>query len=191
MGATFGAAGGEDRPVAQAPAPAAEIPGDATAVPTGTPAPDPVEALSLQQQVGRLVVLRFHGTSVPSYVRKVLHNGWASGVILFKENVSSPQQLAALTATLRKSGTAGGATPIVCTDQEGGAIRNVHWAPPAQPARAQVPGRDAEAAAVALRKGGINVSLAPVADVPSVDGAAMAGREFSRDPARVATATRA
>ena len=55
----------------------------------------------------------------------------------------------------------------------------------------QVPGRDAKAAALALRKGGINVSLAPVADVPSVDGAAMGGREFSRDANRVATATRA
>jgi beta-N-acetylhexosaminidase len=128
---------------------------------------------------------------VPSYVRKVLHNGWASGAILFKENVSSPEQLAAMTATLRKSGKAGGATPIVCTDQEGGAIRNVAWAPPASRQSAQVPGRDARTAAVALRKAGINVSLAPVADVPSVDGAAMAGREFSRDPARVATATRA
>jgi beta-N-acetylhexosaminidase len=191
MGATFGAAGGEDRPVAQPPGPAAQIPGDATAVPTGTPTPDPVEALSLQQQVGRLVVLRFHGTTVPGYVRKVLHNGWASGAILFKENVSSAEQLAAMTAALRTSGKAGGATPIVCTDQEGGEIRNVAWAPPVSRQSAQVPGRDARAAAVALRKGGINVSLAPVADVPSVDGAAMAGREFARDPAGVASATRA
>jgi beta-N-acetylhexosaminidase len=54
-----------------------------------------------------------------------------------------------------------------------------------------VPGRDAKAAAVALRKGGINVSLAPVADVPSVDGAAMGGREFSRDATRASAATRA
>lgn len=191
MGVTFGAAGGDEkRPVARAPA---QIPGDATAAPTAssTPAADPVAKLSLEQQVGRLVVLRFNGTTVPSYVRKVLHNGWASGAILFKENVASPEQLATLTAALRKSGKAGGATPIICTDQEGGVIRNVVWAPPATSQAGQVPGRDAKAAAIALRTAGINVTLAPVADVPSVDGAAMAGREFSRDPARVATATRA
>jgi beta-N-acetylhexosaminidase len=37
-----------------------------------------------------------------------------------------------------------------------------------------------------LRSAGINVSLAPVADVPSVPGAALAGRAFSDDPARAA-----
>ena len=130
--------------------------------------------------------------TAPSYVRKVLHNGWASGAILFGDNVASPEQLRALTAALRRSGRAGGATPIVCTDQEGGAIRNVRWAPPAPP------GRGAGARARCRRpprspcaRPGSTSRLAPVADVPSVDGAAMAGREFSRDPQRVATATKA
>ena len=73
--------------------------------------------------------------------------------------------------------------PIVCTDQEGGDIRNVAWAPPAvgagpPGARAATP----SAAAQALRAAGINVTLAPVADVPSVTGTALAGRAFSRDP---------
>ena len=187
IGVSFGAGAGEERPPAS-PAATAQPRG---ASPTATPAPDAVDALSLQQQVGRLIVLRFHGTAAPGYVRTVLHNGWASGAILFGENVASPEQLRALTAALRRSGRAGGATPIVCTDQEGGAIRNVRWAPPLPPAAAQVPGPDAKAAAVALRAGGINVTLAPVADVPWVAGAALAGREFSRDPKRVATATKA
>ena len=64
-------------------------------------------------------------------------------------------------------------------------IRNVDLGAARRPRRpAQVPGRDAKAAAPALRGAGINVSLAPVADVPSVDGAAMGGRAFSRDPAQ-------
>jgi beta-N-acetylhexosaminidase len=194
LGASFGAAAGEESPPARTaetlPAQATQAP-DATPSPGASPAPGPVDALSLQQQVGRLVVLRFNGTTVPSYVRKVLHNGWASGAILFKENVASPQQLKALTAALARSGKAGGATPIVCTDQEGGVIRNIAWAPPVAAQSSQVPGRDAKAAAQALRAVGINVSLAPVADVPSVDDAAMGGREFSPDPNRVATSTRA
>jgi beta-N-acetylhexosaminidase len=198
LGASFGAAAGDEVPRAVSaregvqPRATAQAP-DATPTPGATPAPTPapVDALSLEQQVGRLVVLRFNGTTVPSYVRKVLHNGWASGAILFKENIVSPQQLRTLTAALHKSGKAGGATPIVCTDQEGGVIRNVTWAPPVAAQSAQVPGRDAQAAAVALRTGGINVGLAPVADVPSVDDAAMGGREFSRDPARVVAATKA
>jgi beta-N-acetylhexosaminidase len=198
LGASLGAAAGEDNP----PGATARDIGTARE-PGATPAPAakakpisraraPVDALSLQQQVGRLVVLRFDGTTAPSYVRKVLHSGWASGAILFKDNITSPEQLRALTAALHRSGKAGGATPIVCTDQEGGVIRNVTWAPPAAAQAAQVPERDAKASAVALRGAGINVSLAPVADVPSVDGAAMSGREFSRDSSRVtASATAA
>jgi beta-N-acetylhexosaminidase len=194
-GASLGAAGGnDDAPPALAPrASAGPVEASASPSPRETPAasPAPVDALTLQQQVGRLVVLRFNGTEAPSYVRKILRDGWASGAILFKDNVASPQQLRALTAALEQAGKAGGATPIICTDQEGGEIRNVTWAPPGPAAAAQVPGRDAKAAAVALREAGINVSLAPVADVPSVDGAAIGGREFSRDPRQVATSTQA
>ena len=76
--------GAQARATAQAPG--------ATPTPVASPAPTPapVDALSLEQQVGRLVVLRFNGTTVPSYVRKVLRNGWASGAILFKENITVP-----------------------------------------------------------------------------------------------------
>src|SRR4051812_43632156 len=104
MGITFGASSGEER-AAVTPA-ATSQPSDATTVPgeapTATPTAEAVDALSLQQQVGRLIVLRFHGMTAPSYVRKVLHNGWASGAILFKENVASPAQLRTLTAALEK-----------------------------------------------------------------------------------------
>jgi beta-N-acetylhexosaminidase len=193
LGASIGASAGEEAPpprAAQTPSPAA------TASPAPSPAAppeaeDPLKGLSLRERVGKLVVLRFSGTEVPAYARDVLRKGWASGVILFKVNITSPQQLRALTKTLNAAGKNAGATPIVCTDQEGGAIRNVVWAPPAAAQSSQVPGRDAKAAAKALKAAGINVTLAPVVDVPSVNGAAMGGREFSRDPRRVVTATRA
>ena len=45
------------------------------AAPTATPEPDAVDELSLQEQVGKLVVLRFNGTTAPAYVRDVLQNG--------------------------------------------------------------------------------------------------------------------
>jgi len=151
------------------------------------PAPEQVEAvdrLPLTRQVGKLVVLRFVGTSAPSYVRRVLHDGQAAGAILFRDNVTGPDQLRALTAALRKSGTAAGAMPIVCVDQEGGQIRIVSWAPPANPPAGQDPRPDSRAAGKALRALGINVALAPVADVPSVPGSVMESRAFSRDAQR-------
>jgi beta-N-acetylhexosaminidase len=193
LGVSFGAAAGDEAPTTAmraAATPQPDAPGAAPS-PSATATPNPVDKLSLEKQVGKLVVLRFDGTEVPTYVRRVLRNGWASGAILFRANITSAQQLRTLTKTLDTAGKAAGAVPIICTDQEGGVIRNIIWAPPAAAQSSQVPGRDAKAAAQALRAAGVNVSLAPVADVPSVDGAAMGGREFSRDPQRVVTATKA
>jgi beta-N-acetylhexosaminidase len=151
-----------------------------------TPATAAVDRLSLSRQVGELIVLRFHGTAAPVYVRRILSRGWAAGAILFRDNIASPGQLRTLTRSLRRA--AKGYTPIICSDQEGGAIRNIPWAPPVAAQPAQDPGRDARAAGRALRAAGLNVTLAPVADVPSVPGAALASRAFSADPRRTATA---
>jgi beta-N-acetylhexosaminidase len=159
--------------------------------PTPAPALAAVDKLSLERQVGKLVVMRFDGTTAPAYVRRVLRKGQAAGTILFHDNVASPAQLRTLTHTLAAAGRAAGATPIVCVDQEGGPIRTLAWAPPVPAQAAQRPGPDALAAGTALRAAGVNVALAPVADVPSVPGAALASRAFSGDSARTSTAVAA
>jgi beta-N-acetylhexosaminidase len=156
---------------------------DAGAPPGSAPGePAPVDRLTLRQQVGQLIVLRFAGTAPPGYVSEALRERRAAGAILFRENVSGPEQLRTLTASLRRAGD----RPIVAVDQEGGEIRILPWAPPAASAPEQAAAgsvrSDAEAAASSLRAAGITVSLAPVGDVPSVPGAALGGRAFSDDP---------
>ena len=176
VGASAGDGGSERRARGPAPAPQA-------AAPTAAPARAAVDRLSLREQVGQVVLLRFAGTSVPGYVREALREGRAAGAILFRDNATGPEQLRDLTAQLRRAGR----DPLICVDQEGGEIRIVGWAPPERSAAGQAEAgserADARAAAESLRALGINVSLAPVADVPSVDGAAMAGRAFSTDAA--------
>jgi beta-N-acetylhexosaminidase len=150
-----------------------------------------VDRLTLRQRVGQLIVLRFAGTSPPGYVRAVLRERRAAGVILFRDNVATPDQTRALTAALRRAG----GRPVVAVDQEGGEIRIVPWAPPAasqgEQASAGTVGADASASATALRELGITVSLAPVADVPTVADAALGGRAFASDPRDAARALRA
>ena len=187
LGIAAGAMSGDDDG-SGAPAPAAP---DRAAPPADTPAgadAAPVDGLSLRQQVGQLIVLRFAGTTVPDYVREVLREHRAAGVILFRDNVGDPSQLQALTRRLRRAG----GRPIVAVDQEGGEIRIVPWAPPAASAPEQEAAgsvrADAEAAGAALRGLGITVSLAPVGDVPSVAGAALGGRAFATEPDEVSDA---
>lgn len=159
------------------------------AIPAASPAGG--RELPLDQQVGQLIVMSFSGTVAPSYVLAALRERKAAGVILFGGNVASPGQLRTLTRQLRQAG----GSPLVAVDQEGGSIRIVPWAPPAASAPEQAVagtvGRDAREAGAALRKAGITVSLAPVADVPSVPGAALAGRSFSRRPRRASEAVAA
>jgi beta-N-acetylhexosaminidase len=141
------------------------------------------DALTLEQQVGQLIVLSFSGTTPPAYVRDALRERQVAGVILFGGNITSPAQLRELTRVLRRAG----GRPIVAVDQEGGEIRRVPWAPPVASAAEQVAAgtvrSEAEAAGRALRSAGVTVSLAPVADVPSVAKSALARRAFSRDTA--------
>jgi len=134
--------------------------------------------LSLRHQVGQLLILSFHGTTVPGYVESILGDGTAGGAILFGENVASPAQLRALTTTLQR---AGGGSALVAVDQEGGDVRIVPFAGPAvgqsaiaTPSAAAAASRSA---ARELRGLGINVNLAPVADVAQ-PGSATAGRDF-------------
>jgi beta-N-acetylhexosaminidase len=146
-----------------------------------------VDRLPLEQQVGQLVVLRFAGTTAPAYVTRALAQRRVAGAILFRDNLTGPEQATALAGALRRAG--GEPKPIVCVDQEGAAIRILPWSPPArsQPAQgaAQSAETDARAAARALFSQGVDVALAPVADVP-IAGSAMGGRQFSDDPATAA-----
>ena len=176
LGAVIGAGAGEgdEPPASQRPASAA----------TPAPAPRAVEKLSLEQQVGHMVILRFAGTTAPGYVRRALREGRAGGVILFRDNLVSPAQLRELARALD--------TPLVCLDQEGGDVRVVPWAGPERSAGEQATEgtvrADSEGAAKTLRRDGVTVTLAPVADVPSVAGSALAGRAFSSDPGQAAAA---
>lgn len=163
----------------------------AVTLPPGGAGRTAAETLTLEQQVGQLVILSFSGTTVPPYVREAVRKRHVAGVILFGGNIRSRGQLRRLTADLR----AGGRRPIVAVDQEGGHVRRVPWAGPVGTAPEQVAAAsvraDAEAAARALRAAGITVTFAPVADVPSVPRAALATRAFSRDPAAASAAVAA
>jgi beta-N-acetylhexosaminidase len=186
VGIVLGATTGDDE---QRPAPRSAVPEPADEAPA--PPPEAVDRLSLRRQVGQLIILRFAGTSAPEYVREALRERRAAGAILFRDNVVDPAQLRALTGALQRAG----GRPLIAVDQEGGEIRIVPWAPPERSAPQQAAAgsvrSDARAAGEALSDLGIGVSLAPVADVPSVPGAALGGRAFADDPDSVGEAVAA
>ncbi len=124
------------------------------------------------------------------------------GLILFRRNVDSPEQLLALTSAFRELVERSDAPVLV--DQEGGRVQRLrppHW--PAYPAAsaygAQGGQEGIEAARLAARliardlyDVGITVDCAPVLDVPVVGSHDVIGdRAFARDPDLVARLGRA
>jgi len=149
--------------------------------------PTPADRLTALQEVGQLVILRFAGTTAPAYVLRALRERRVAGAILFRDNVSSSAQLRALTGRLQ---AAAGGRALICVDQEGGAVRTLSGLPPlvgqaaqGSPAAAR---SEARRAGAALRAAGIDVTLAPVADVAASPGGALASRAFPGDAAGVA-----
>src|SRR3954451_12357423 len=147
------------------------------------------KGLSLQRQIGEVLMIAFHGTSPPGYVQRALRQGRAGGVILFRANVPTPAVTRALTRRLQRAGRH---QVLIATDQEGGSIRILGWAAP-QPSQGATPTaseakRQASAAANDLTAAGVNVTLAPVADVGG-SGSVMSGRAFLGGAAEVAALT--
>lgn len=149
---------------------------------------------SLERLIGTRLVVGVDGpTATPALLRRI-RSGRVGGVILMGRNVRSAPQVRALTGSLRAAAAEARRPILIVTDQEGGAVRRFRWAPPA--ASADEMGRLGEAAlrrrgrdtARALERLGLDVDLAPVADVPTVEGSFISRqrRGFSTIPMRVA-----
>jgi beta-N-acetylhexosaminidase len=153
-------------------------------------------APSLAQLIGQKVVVRMDGATPSADLLGRIRRGEVGGIILFGPNVTTPTALIALTAQLRAAAATGGQPRLlIAVDQEGGPIKRIPWAPPTLSApqmgrlgSASVARAQGASTAAALRALGIDVDLAPVADVPASTASFMyrAGRTFSFSATRTA-----
>jgi len=94
----------------------------------------PAATPTLSQLVGQRLVVAFKGTTASRSLRARIRAGQIGGVILFGSNIASPSQLQALTAKLQLAARNGGQPPLlIITDQEGGLVKRIPWAPPTTP----------------------------------------------------------
>lgn len=158
--------------------------------PAGSPerAERAVDRLTLKQQVGQTVLLSFAGAEAPDYVLEALRKRRVAGVVLFGDNIVSREQLRDLTRDLQRAAKG---RAIISADQEGGSIRQLPWAAPVEAQPAQAGRREAASAAAEaardLRAAGVNVNLAPIADVGAPQGSAVGGRVYPGEAGKVAS----
>jgi beta-N-acetylhexosaminidase len=138
----------------------------------------------------------FDGDTVPDWLKGLLSEG-LGGVVLFGRNIRDPEQVAALTASLRAERP----ELIVATDEEGGDVTRLEAGSgssfPGNFALGAVDDPDLTRRVGAAIGGelaavGIDLDLAPVADVLVDPASAIVGvRSFGSDPALVARHTAA
>ncbi|RPK28392.1 beta-N-acetylhexosaminidase [Paenibacillus xylanexedens] len=135
----------------------------------------PLNDLTLEQKVGQLLMCGFHSQHADEQITRLIRDYYVGGVIYFRRNVESVDQLTRLSAELQDMAAEAGALPLmISVDQEGGMVARID-----KEGMTQVPGNMAlgatgnpeytlECAQILggeLKNIGIDMNLAPVVDV--------------------------
>jgi beta-N-acetylhexosaminidase len=153
--------------------------------------------MSLREKAAQVLLVGFDGTTLTPGTAELLAYGPPGGLLLLGYNVSGAEQLRMLTSSLQEAAAAAGSAVglLIAVDQEGGSVQRIHEGAPDLPAPRDVAetsspeqaARLAAATALALLDLGVNMNLAPVADVVSDPGSFLYSRTYAGDPAVVST----
>jgi beta-N-acetylhexosaminidase len=146
---------------------------------------------SLERMLGQMIVARFSGPEAPASLLARIQAGEVGGVILFGDNiVGGTATTRELTTTLQAAARQGHNPPLlIMTDQEGGEVKRLPGPPTVAPidmtSSSAAYAQGAETGAM-LGSAGINLDLAPVADVERAAGSFLGTRSFGSTPLLVA-----
>jgi beta-N-acetylhexosaminidase len=156
--------------------------------------PAQATTLSLPKQVGQLLIGTYPGQTPPASLLTAIRQGRIGAVILMGVNTAGGVRVTKAATGRMQAAAKQGGNPglLIMTDQEGGAVKRLVGPPSSaavdmsNPATAYAQGR---ATGQLLQSAGVNVDLAPVADVIRTDGfIEQEGRSFGSSPAVVSLA---
>jgi beta-N-acetylhexosaminidase len=151
-----------------------------------------IKDFSDEQLAGQRLLVGFEGRRFNPDLKFLIHDLKVGGVILFSQNIETPDQVKKLCAAMQDYARLKNQPPlIIAIDQEGGQVARLKepfTEFPGNPAMKDV--NDAisfaEITAAELTRAGINMNLAPVMDVaPRGLTSIMSERAFGHDPAWV------
>jgi beta-N-acetylhexosaminidase len=156
---------------------------------------DASQNLSLREKAGQLVMFAPRGAYLSSTEKDLIRRNHLGGVIIFSGNYQNRSQLETLTRQIQRAARSGNQFKIgalISVDQEGGIVKRFPDMPPDYSAPeigaaegtwlAWDQGRDTGRA---LHSAGVNVDLAPVADLDLPPNHVMRSRSFGSRPQRV------
>lgn len=168
----------------------------ASAVPASAgPVDEAAARMSLKEKVGQLVMFAPTGHYLTPSERDHIHRHKLGGVILFAPNYRDKTQLGQLTSQIQRNVRRAGRQKVgalISVDQEGGPVKRFHdmapWRSHPQIGATNdtsVAFRQGRMAGRALRAAGVNMNLAPVADLDVGPQRVMRSRSFGSDPRKV------
>ncbi|HEX7737053.1 MAG TPA: beta-N-acetylhexosaminidase [Ktedonobacteraceae bacterium] len=159
--------------------------------------PDSAQDLTLEEQIGQLLMVGFPGTSPTPELIELIQRYHVGNIILFSRNVRDARQLYELTSRLQELAREGGQRfpLLIALDQENGMVQRLSEDATIFPGSMALgaAGSEQDAYEVALGAGlelralGVNFNLAPVVDVNNNPANPVIGvRSFGEDPQQVA-----
>ena len=157
---------------------------------------DRIQSMTLEQKVAQMFVMSFFGTEINFAVDELLDDWQVGAVVLLPSNLDNPQQITRLTNDIQQTLLENDGFPaFIAVDQEGGIIAHLEdgfttWAVPSLLTATQNPDLAYEfgqALAEEMLAVGINMNLAPVADLQTnLSNPIIGRRSFGNDPNLVA-----
>jgi len=155
-----------------------------------------INSMTLEQKVGQLFMVTLHGAVMTGDGAAFLRTWQPGAISIFSDNVTTPENMTTLTNNFQETIIAAGGIPlIIAVDQEGGVVQRL---PPENgftffptPMLMNAAGADMAqqmgiAVAEELSAVGINMNLAPVADLETnPNNPIIARRSFGSDPEMV------
>jgi beta-N-acetylhexosaminidase len=153
-----------------------------------------VDRMTLREKVGQLVMFSVAGKTLSSHERDVMARRHLGSVILFEHNYRNEGQLRRLTAQIQSAarrGTDPSIGALIAVDQEGGIVKRFedmppwHSAPEMAARGRSFTAKQGRRTGRALSSAGVNVDLAPVADLDIPPEHVMRERSFGSRPRKV------
>lgn len=159
--------------------------------------PGSVSDLTLEEQIGQILMVGFPGTEPTPQLIKLIQQYHVGNIVLFSRNVQSARQLRELTGKLQEIARAAGQRLplLIAIDQENGMVRRLGTDATLFPGNMALGalGEEQSAYEVAMGAGlelralGVNLNLAPVVDVNNNPANPVIGvRSFGENPQQVA-----
>jgi len=152
-----------------------------------------ISHFSLEDKIGQLMMISFEGTTIPEDIERVIREKSIGGIIYYRSNCEAgPHRVKSLSESLQNIPKQTRRPPlIIAIDQEGGRVQRLYG-----DTIAVIPSQyflglcniplltltSAQRVGEQLRRAGITMNFAPVADVITGPQTVIGDRSFSSDP---------